>query len=76
MLRDSVYQNITLRGHRDNTKNYPEVGLVVLLIQEILYNYYSIESREGTKTSFRMPHDISFQFINFCFDFVVFRGKL
>ena len=46
------------RSQRQQQKKHPEVELVVLLIQEILWNYYSLESREGTKTSFRMPHDI------------------
>ena len=58
-------------------KNDPEVGKVVLPIQEILQNYYSMESREGTKTlktSLRMPYDISFQlrFFFSCFCFVLF----
>ena len=29
-------QNISLRSHKDSTKNHPEIGKVVLLIQEIL----------------------------------------
>ena len=65
-----VCQNIPFRGNRDNTKNHPEVGKVVLLFQENLY--YSIELREGRKTfktSFRMPHDI---FYCFSLDFFIF----
>ena len=59
-----VCQNIPLSDHRDSSKTYPELRQVVLPIQEILQNYYSIKSREGTKTlnsSFRMLHDILFQ---------------
>ena len=74
-----ILRNCLLRGHRDRTKNHPEVRKMILLIQEILKNYYSVKSREGTKTletSFRMPHDILFQLIFVCFDFLVFQGKL
>ena len=63
MLRNCVCQNIPLRGHRENRNNHPRVGKVALPIQEIMQTYYSIESREGTKTlkiSFRMPHDMFF----------------
>ena len=59
-----VCQNIPLSHNRDSTENHPQVGKVVLTSQEIFRNYYSIESKEGTKTlktSFRMPHDILFQ---------------
>ena len=59
-----VCQNIPLNDHRDSTKNHPEEGKLVLPIQEILQNYYSIKSSEGTKTlktSFRMPNDTLFQ---------------
>ena len=58
-----MYQNIPLGDNRDSRKDHPEVGMVVLLIEEILLNYYGIESREGIKilkTSFRMPRDILF----------------
>ena len=58
-------QNISLRGHKDSTKNLPQLGKVVLPIPEILQNYYDIQSRQETKilkTSFRKPHDILFQF--------------
>ena len=61
-----VCQNIPLRGNRENTKDHPEVGKVVLPIPEILLqNYYGIDSKEGTKTlktSFRMPNGILLQF--------------
>ena len=56
-------QNIPLGDNRDSTKDHPEVGMVVLLTEETLLNYYGIESREGIKTlktSFRMPRDILF----------------
>ena len=58
-----MYQNIPLGDDRDSTKDHSEVGMVVLLIEEILLNHYGIESREGIKTlktSFRMPRDILF----------------
>ena len=74
-----ICQDILLRGHRDRTKNHPEVRKMILLIQEILKNYYCVNSREGTKTletSFRMPHDILLQLIFVCFDFLIFQGKL
>ena len=61
-----VCQNIPLRGNKENTKEHPEVGKVILPIQEILLqNYCGIDSREGTKTlktSFRMPNDVLLQF--------------
>ena len=63
ILRNCMYQNIPLGDNRDSTKDHPEVGMVVLLIEEILLNHYGIESREGIKTlktSFRMPRDILF----------------
>ena len=63
ILRNCMYQNIPLGDNRDSTKDHSEVGMVVLLIEEILLNYYGIESREGIKTlktSFRMPRDILF----------------
>ena len=63
ILGNCMYQNIPLGDNRDSTKDHPEVGMVVLLIEETLLNYYGIESREGIKTlktSFRMPRDILF----------------
>ena len=41
-----MYQNIPLGDNRDSTKDHPEVGMVVLLIEEILLNHYGIESRD------------------------------
>ena len=72
-----VCQNIPLSDHPDSTKDYPEVGKVVLATKEILQNLYSMESREGTKTiktSLRMPHDILFQLRLLCF-FCVWNFK-
>ena len=52
---------------------------VILIILEILWNYYGIESREGIetlRTMFRMPHDcLIFYCLSLDF-FVVFQGKL
>ena len=65
-------QNIPFRDSRHSTKNHLDVGKMVFLIYEILQNYYNIGSRERTKTlrtTFRMPHDILFQFRFFLFSF-------
>ena len=72
---NKLCQNIPLTDHRDSKENYPEVEKVVLPIEEILQNYYSMESKGGggaktLKTSFRMPHDILFQLRFFYFYFI------
>ena len=51
----------------------------ILIILEILWNYYGVKSREGIetlKTMFRMPHDcLIFYCLSLDF-FVVFQDKL
>ena len=53
---------------------------MVLIILEILWNYYDIESREGIetlRTMFRMPHDYLISYcLNLNFVFVAFQDKL
>ena len=71
-----VCQNIALSDHRDSIKNYPEVAKLVLPIQEILQNYYSMESREGTK-NFKTSSDcLIIQCFNLDYFLVEFQGKL
>ena len=36
-----------MTDHKDSKENYPEVEKVVLPIEEILQNYYSMESKGG-----------------------------
>ena len=56
--RNCVRQNIPLRVLTNSAKNDPEMEKVILLIWEVLQNYYTLESREKIetlKTIFRMP---------------------
>lgn len=61
VLRNYMCQNISLRVTWTAQKINQKYEKVVLLIREVFYNYYSIESREGIKTlntSSKMSHDI------------------
>ena len=73
-VNSRIGEYIPLSNHRKSTKNHLEIGKAVLPIQEILQNYYSMESgerRKTLKTSFRLSHDILFHLrIFFFFDFI------
>ena len=54
-----MHQNITLKGRRDSVKIDSELGKVILIIWEILWIYYGIESTERIETlriMFRIPY--------------------
>ena len=69
-VNSQIGEYIPLSNHRKSTKNHLEIGKAVLPIQEILQNYYSMESgerRKTLKTSFRLSHDILFHLRIFFF---------